>query len=242
MSLKNNTATAATFEAADGLEEVAADSLVSSTVVADPAPAPAVTAVATTTTRALSAPTAASVISKNVISDLKDAFRVEFDSLPNIGASQGTFNLKADDTDLGTELKLQLLSYQSSWTASPNDLKADSELVKYSEDGVTSKDGVNLAEHIEDLKAQGYSKAKVAHRVVLVGELLESKIPCESIGELVMVDLPDSGRRAFNSYTLQASYAVAKGRKTLEEAAVLTLKTTIEKTKSGEKYTKVAIS
>ena len=240
MSLKNNTATAATFEAEDGLEEVAADSLVSSTVVADPAPV--VTAVATTTTRALSAPTAASVISKNVISDLKDAFRVEFDSLPNIGASQGTFNLKADDTDLGTELKLQLLSYQSSWTASPNDLKADSELVKYSEDGVTSKDGVNLAEHIEDLKAQGYSKAKIAHRVVLVGELLESKIPCESIGELVMVDLPDSGRRAFNSYTLQASYAVAKGRKTLEEAAVLTLKTTIEKTKSGEKYTKVAIS
>ena len=247
MALKNSTATAspaAAFESEDGLDDTAQ---VNNTPTTENTTSMNTTSMNTTEvaiarTSALANPTASSVIKSNVISGLQDAFRVEFDSLPGIGASQGTFSLKTDDADLGTELKLQLLSYQSSWTASPNDLKADSELVKYSDDGITSKDGVNLLAHIEDLKSQGYSKAKINHRVVLVGELLSSAKDTDTVGELVMIDLPDSGRRAFNTFCLQVSYAVAKGRKTAEEAAVLTLKTTVEKTKSGEKYTKVAIS
>ena len=242
MALKPNTATASTaaaFESEDGLDDTAE---VNNTTENTATMNTTTTEVAIARTNALANPSATSVMSANVISGLKDAFRVEFDSLPAIGASQGTFNLKADDTDLGAEVKIQLMSYQSSWVASPNDTKGDGELVKDSDDGITSRDGINLLAHVEDLKAQGYSKAKIAHRVVLVGELLESKIPCDNVGELVMVDLPDSGRRAFNSYTLQASYAVAKGRKSAEDAAILTLKAVPEKTKSGEKYTKVAIS
>ena len=198
------------------------------------------TALATKGSRAVA--TASAVMKQNVISGLQDAFRVEYDSLPSIGASQGTFSIKSDDTDIGPEIKIQLLSYQDSYTCGPNDTKADVELVKYSDDGITSRDGVDLRKHLNDLLEQGYTKAKIAHRVILVGELLETKNPCNNIGELVQIDLPDSGRRAFNSYTLQASYAVAKGRKTPEEATILTLKAVIEKSKAGEKYTKVAIS
>lgn len=247
MALKPNPATSTpAFETEDGLDNIdqVSDNATPTTTETPVNDTPTQTTEVATAPRtsALAMPTAASVMSANVISGLKDAFRVEFDSLPAIGASQGTFNLKSDDTDLGAEVKIQLMSYQSSWVASPNDTKADVELVKYSDDGKTSRDGVDLAAHVEDLKAQGYSKAKLAHRVVLVGELLESKIPCDNVGELVMIDLPDSGRRAFNSYTLQASYAVAKGRKSAEDAAILTLKAVPEKTKSGEKYTKVAIS
>lgn len=190
--------------------------------------------------RALS--TAKSVMKANVISGLKDAFRVEFDSLPAIGASNGAFQLKADDTEIGKVLRLQLVSYQESWVCSPSDTKADVELVKYSDDGVTSRDGINLLAHLEDLKAQGYSKAKIGHRNMLVGELLHADVENENIGNLVMIDLPDSGRRSFNTYTLQASYAVAKGRKTADDAAILTLTATPDKTKSGEKYTKIVIS
>lgn len=202
------------------------------------------TAVAVQTPRALAAPasTAAAVISQNVLAGMKDAFRVDYDSLPGIGASQGTFTLKADDEDIGNEIKLQLISYQASHVASPNDTKADIDLVKYSDDGITSRDGVNLAAHIEDLKAQGYKNAKIAHRVILVGELVAAAKETDKIGELVMIDLPDSGRRAFNTFTLQASYAVARGRKTPEEASLLTLKAVPEKTRNGDKYTKVAIS
>ena len=244
MALKNNSATTtANFEVEDGLDDTAQ---VNNTPTTENTTTMNTTttevAIARTSALANPNPTASAIMSANVISGLKDAFRVEFDSLPAIGASQGTFSLKADDTDLGSEVKIQLMSYQSSYTATPNDTKADVELVKYSDDGITSKDGVNLLKHIEDLKSQGYSKAKIAHRVVLVGELLESKIPCDNVGELIMVDLPDSGRRAFNTYTLQASYAVAKGRKSVEDASILTLKAVPEKTRTGEKFTKVTVS
>ena len=229
MALKNANTTAAAFESEEGLDEAATDTAATEAKPTTALAAPRSTALAT----------ANAVVKMNVISGYKDAFRVEFDSLPAIGASQGTFSLKADDTDIGSEISIQLLSYQDSWVGSPNDTKADVELVKYSDDGVTSRDGVNLAAHVEDLKAQGYSNAKIAHRVVLVGELLSTGKPCDKVGELVMIDLPDSGRRAFNTFVIQASYAVAKGRKTAEEAAVLKLKAIPEKTTRGDKYTKV---
>ena len=158
----NANATAATFETEEKDETMTQD-----TAPAAEQAAPATTALAAPRTSALA--TANSVVKINVISGLKDTFRVEFDSLPGIGASQGTFSLKADDTDIGAEVSIQLLSYQESWTVGPNDTKADVELVKYSDDGVTSRDGINLLAHLEDLKAQGYSKAKIAHRVILVG-------------------------------------------------------------------------
>ena len=77
---------------------------------------------------------------------------------------------------------------------------------------------------------------------MLVGELLATAKDCDKIGELVMIDLPDSGRRAFNTFVIQASYAVAKGRKTAEEAAILKLKAVPEKTARGDKYTKVTFA
>lgn len=192
-------------------------------------------------TSALARPTASAVMKVNVVSGMKDAFRVEYDSLPGIGAAPGSFVLKDGDIEIGAEITLQLMSYQESWVASPNDSKAPVELVRYSDDGKVDRDGNDLAAHVEDLKDQGYSKAKIGHRVILVGELIATEQPCDHIEQLVMVDLPDSGRRAFNSYTLQASYAVAKGRKTEEEAATLRLEVTTGKTKNGEKYPKVLI-
>lgn len=246
MALTKANATA-TFEAEDGLDDAAVGTTATETVTAETAvaapadqPASTTTALATAGQRALT--TASAVMKANVISGLQDAFRVEFDSLPAVGASLGTFVRKADETDLGNELKLQLISYQESWVASPNDTKADVELVKYADNAKTARDGTDLAAHVEDLKAQGYSKAKINHRVILVGELLEAPKDASMVGDLVMVDLPDSGRRSFNTFTLQASYAVAKGRKTAEEATILTLKAVNDKTKAGEKYTKVVIS
>ena len=247
MALNKANATAATFEAEDAALDQAVDTGTAETATAetataavDTSEAPKTTALAAAGTRALT--TASSVMKANIISSLQDAFRVEYDSLPAVGASLGTFVRKADETDLGPELKLQLLSYQESWVASPNDTKADVELVKYADNSKTARDGTDLAAHVEDLKAQGYGKAKINHRVILVGELLEAPKDDSMVGALIMVDLPDSGRRSFNTFTLQASYAVAKGRKSAEEATILTLKAVNDKTKSGEKYTKVVIS
>ena len=188
------------------------------------------------------APTAKSLVTTNILTGFKDAFRVEYDSLPGIGASQGSFAFKDNDSELGNEIQLQLLSHQESWACGPNDNKADKDLVKYADNPTTSRDGVNLQAHLEDLKEQGFSKAKIAHRCIIVGELLATKGDQGRIGELVQIDLPDSGRKSFNTYSLQASYAVAKGRKTVEESTVMKLTAVKDKTTTGDIYTKVVIS
>lgn len=237
MALRNNENTANTNAAFESEDETAATAAPAATE----APA-ATTAIATQTTRAVS--TAKAVVTQNVLSDKKDAFYVEFDSMPRLAAEQGSFTVKdSSEADIGPEIKMELMSYQESWVASPNDKKADVELVKYSDDGIDSKDGVNLQQHIADLKEQGYDKAKIAHRCIIVGELLSAgPAGADLVGKLVQVDLPETGRRSFNAYTLQASWAVGKGRKTAAEAAVLTLKAVKEKSRNNEVYTKIVIS
>lgn len=238
MALRNNENTANTNDAAFESEDET--TAVAATETATPEHAS--TAVAPQAPRAVA--TAKSVATQNVLSDKKDAFYVEFDSMPRIAAEQGSFTVKdSSEADLGPEIKIELMSYQESWVASPNDKKADVELVKYSDDGVTSKDGVDLQAHIADLKEQGYDKAKIAHRCIIVGELLSAGPGgADLTGNLVQIDLPETGRRSFNAYALQASWAVGKGRKTAAEAANLTLKAVKEKSRNNEVYTKIVIS
>jgi hypothetical protein len=241
MSLRNNTPTSATpaFEAdEDGvIEQAAQDAAVSE---------PTTSAVATQTPRAVATATATakSVVTQNVLSSKLNAFHVEWDSVPRISAEQGSFTTKGTtEEDLGAEVHIELMSYQYRWVASPNDKKADVELVKYSDDGITSNDGTDLKAHLEDLREQGYSKAKIAHRCIIVGELVKTAKGGEDILEqLIQVDLPESGRKSFEAYQLQASWAVAKGRKSVADTANLILKAVKDKTKSGEVYTKIVFS
>lgn len=243
MALRPTSAPAAApaFESED--ETTNAASAPAPTPAAAPAPtASTSTAVATQGTRAVA--TATAVMKQNVLSSMKDAFRVEFDSLPRILASQGSFQFKDTDEDLGDQVQIQLMSYQDSWTCGPNDTKADGELVKYADNPTTAQDGTDLKEHLDFLRREGWSKAAIAHRCVIVGEFISStgKVASDRTGELVQMDLPESGRRSFNTYQLQASYAVAKGRKTAEEAALLTVKAVKEKSKTGEIYTKTVFA
>lgn len=236
MSLKQAN-TAATFESEgeDGLKP---------TPTADAAAAETATtsvAVATPKTSAL-AVTAKAVESASVLQPLENALVVEFDSLPRIAASNGKFTAKEGGAVLGEVLTLQLLSYQYTWCCSPSDADADMELVKYGDNATTAHDGTNFAEHLASLKAQNFDKAKLAHRVTLVGELLsvsgKAGVGEELVGNLVQIDLPDTGRKSFGSHTLQASFAVGKGRKTVDE--VQQLKLTAEVTKIGKiEFTKV---
>lgn len=235
MALRNNTNATANFEAEDVEQEV-------ENVKQEVAAAATTTAVATQNIRAVT--TASAVVAQNVLSTLKDQFRVEYDSLPRISAEQGSFVFKDDsELEVGGEIRLQLISYQDNWVASPNDTKADIDLVKWSDDGITSRDGINMRDHVADLISQGYNRAKLVHRCIIVGELVAAGKAGEArVGELVQLDLPESGRRSFNTYQLQASYAVAKGRKSLEDAALLSLKAVKEKSKAGESYTKIVVS
>ena len=180
---------------------------------------------------------------KNVLLDNKDLFRIDWDSLPRISAEQGEFLFK-DDTneELGPNIELKLVSYQDNYVASPGDNKAPIDLVKWSPDGITAQDGTDMKAHIEFLKEEGYSKARISHRQVTVCELLTvgGKVH-ERSEDLVQLDLPESGRRSFNTHNLQASYKVSKGSITEEQAAMMQLAAVKMKTKAGESYTKISI-
>lgn len=235
MGLKKTETSTATFEAEgeDGLDSVGH--------VGEPTTATTSVAVATPKTSAL-AVTAKAVASASVLKPLENALVVEFDSLPRIAAAQGAFALKEGDVGLGAEITMQLLSYQYTWCASPGDTDADIEFVKYGDNATTAADGTNFAEHVASLKEQGFDKAKLQHRVTLVGELLTAGGKAGAadgvINNLVQIDLPDSGRKSFGSHMLQASFAVGKGRKSVEQ--VQNIKLSAVAVKDGNKaFTKV---
>lgn len=202
------------------------------------------TQVAVQAARPVAKPTAKSIVTQNVLSGSKDAFHIEWDSVPRISAEQGAFILKDDSgAELGETLVMELTSYQDRWVASPGDIDADIELVRWSDDGIESPDGTNLKEHVRDLIAQGWPKAKIAHRCVVVGELVSTAKGGDTLLEqLVQIDLPESGRKSFAAYQLQASWAVGKGRKTVEQARMLNLKAVKDKTKDGKSFTKIVFS
>lgn len=147
-----------------------------------------------------------------------------------------------DGPDMGSEITMELISWQDAWTVGPNDTNADKELVKYADNPVTAGDGTNLDKHLQDLKDQGYSKAKKAHRRILVGELVSTKGDQSKAGTLIQINLPDTGRIAFDDYQMQGSFAVKKGRKTAEEVLKLKLEAIKAKTPKGEIYTRVGVS
>lgn len=198
-------------------------------------------------TRALTNPNpnamkARDMMNKGSLSALKDSFHVEWNSVERILAAQGQFKFKDNDHKLGEDIEMVLLSYQDRWVCSPNDDKAPVELVKYSDDGKFATDGTDLNEHLLALKAENWTKAKIDKRMVIVGELVKETGKTESgrLNSLVQIDLPPTGAGAFNTYILQAAFAVGKGKKTFEEAQHMKLKAvTVSK---PYEYTKITFS
>lgn len=234
MSLNQpKTNTAAAFESED--EVIAATS-----TVATPA---AKAAAASATQVALKAVGAVAVQSQNVISDLKDAFPLEWDSLPRVLATNGSFFFKDDERNaIGDEIVLSLITYQDQWVVSPNDRKADTDLLKFADNETTAKDGTDLKQHLAELKELGWEKAAITKRLIVAGEMLKANKDDSRVGQLVLIDLPPTGVASFKSYTLQASYAVAKGRKTAEDAKTVTLKAVVDTNKAKETFTKIVFS
>lgn len=212
------------------------------------APRPLSTALAETLQKA-GVLTAGQIRDSSLIEQLKNAIRVEWDSLPTIGANNtAKFVIKGDsEVKLGETIEIVLMSFQDLWVASPGDTEADNALVKYSHDGITSNedaDGevVNMKEYLDRLKVD-YPKAHIGHRVILVGELAaaEGGDATEHIGKLFQISLPDSGRRAFETYKLQSSYALGKGK--AQPAEVLRMRLKAKEAKNGKNtYAKVEIT
>ena len=194
-------------------------------IVADaPAPAPKTTALAAASSRAVAIPG-----NIHVLDSLKNALPVEFNTLAQVQPTQGQFMDKDKDESLGAEICIELLSFQDNYVATPNADEADVALVKFSDDGVTSKDGVNLQAHLEELRAMGYGNAKITKRVVLVGALLARAKGSDLIDELVQIDLAPSSKGLFDRYMANAAWKIKSGKLDPEVAKRIDLSARVAK-------------
>lgn len=178
-------------------------------------------------------------VNMHVIAQLKDALPVDFNTLAQIQANQGKFRDKETEKNLGETIELELLSWQDSWVCSPNDTKAPKELVKYSDDGKTAKDGTDMLEHLANLKAEGYQKAKLAQRCVIVGALLAAEKDQSLVGTLIQIDMSPQSRSMFMRYNVNTAYQLKIGKLDEETCKTLVLTATAAKGPDNTDYTKI---
>lgn len=201
-----------------------------------PQPAPQSTAVATVAPRAVAVARAP----VSPFAELQNAYTVDYNTLDALMVSNGSFLMKEDAQDLGNAITMQLMSYQKSFVVSPGD---DSEqakkLVKYSDDGAYTKDGLNINDYLQELKSAGYSKAYKSERVVLVGALADpGKLPALQ-DRLVQLDLAPTSKTLYDRYTIQAAFDIGRGKTTLEKSRNLRMTAKVTKNANNKIYTLV---
>lgn len=176
----------------------------------------------------------------NAIKNMKNAYTVQYDSLAQILAAQGTFSERESDTNMGSKLVFELMSYQEQFVVSPNDDKAPKELVRYSADGVTCSDGTDVKEHLRHLKDElNYQNARINQRYILVGALVSAERSKDFDGQLMQIDLSPKSRGQFDRYLIQSAYDIGKGKFTADEAKVLEMTAEVATNGANQKYTLV---
>lgn len=201
MALKKNPQ--AQFESDDGLDndvavaEAPAEQAAVSEVAVEAA-APAQTSVAIPRKTGVSLSSGPLV---PALSELKEAFRVDWDTFKRLVAGLGSID-DEDENTLGEWVEMHLFSWQYNWEVVPG--SQDEEAKKhlgYSSDGVTiDATGISVNEHLQHLHSIGYDKASVKQKLVLVGSLLASDKPSDLVGETVQLSLAPQSRKTFERY------------------------------------------
>lgn len=185
--------------------------------------ASATAAPAAETVTAVAVKPAASLTTSNatvdVLAAFKNALRVDYNTLSQIKLTNGNFVERETNLNLGDTVVFELLSFQDSYTVTPNQDKAPVETLKFSDDGVTCSDGTPVVQHIADLKEQGYDKAGVKHRCVVVGALQSASKSDKFNDSLVQFDLSPETRVLFERYRATTAYLVRTGKVQADKAA-----------------------
>lgn len=242
MALKRNPAASfedtadTTVAEASPAAEVAAETSAPATPEAKVA---ATTAIAKAQAGALAAP--AQRIAP-VLTDLKDAVRVDWDTLERLVAGTGTID-NGDGKSVGTWIKLTLMSFQDTYEVVPGDQSDEAKkLVRYSEDGVHLREsGTTVAQYLDELREQGYDKAALKHKNILVGILDETEKDSDLVGEVIQISLSPQSRKTFERYRLTRTAKVNMGRATAEGSEAI--KITAEGKQFGKnKFTQLTVT
>jgi hypothetical protein len=175
----------------------------------------------------------------NPLEPLKDAFHVEWDTLRSLKLTNGNMVDQQTGKALGDEFGLELLSYQDQYVISPGvDGEAGKELVRYSDDGVTTSKGDDCAEYLDNLKKSGYPLAKSEKRLVICGSLFslpeKGAKACPDLKDcLVQISLPKTSKATFDRYMMDQAFKIAKGF--IEPTGAERIKINCEPVSKGDK-------
>lgn len=160
----------------------------------------------------------------NVLENLKDSLKVDYNTLPNLQINQGNYLVRESKKTIGDVVDFELLSYQDQWVISPGaDGDETSEFVRYSSDGVTTSMGEDCNAYVAQLHAADYPNAAMKQRCVLVLNLLSvsKKGNDDLLDTLYQIDLPPTSKSKFDAYRAQASFHVARGKRTAAQAVMI---------------------
>lgn len=171
------------------------------------------------------------------LQELKNALTVEFNTLSALILSNGNLLLRESKKPVGDTIQLELMSYQDSYIVAPNNEKAPVSVVRFSDDGIMCKDGVtSVKEHLQWLHTNGYPKAALKSRVIIVGAVEKCAKNAELIGTLVQIDLSPASRAQWLRYEANALYKFQKGLVTKEALRHITVQAEIA-TSGSNTYT-----
>ena len=183
----------------------------------------------------------ATKVDPRVMDQYKDAMKVEYNTLNQVIATNGNFVDRETKTVLGDTVVFTLLSFQDSFVVSPNDDNAADNIVRYSDDGITCSDGTDVKAHLAFLKENGFPKASLKQRAVVVAAI-ESAVKTDKFnGQLVQFDLSPSSRTMWKRYTANVAYALSIGTTTAEKASRVKAETVIQQSGTNT-FTQVQFS
>lgn len=224
-------------------ETDAADSTATVAQAAAAASPAETTAAASTQTAVATKQASALAVSKSVdlrvMEVFKDALPVDYNTLSQMTAQQGSFLDRETKTVLGDKIVFELLSYQDSFVVSPEDEDAPDDMVRYSGDGVVCSDGTMVQAHLEFLKANGFPKARLKQRVVLVGAVESAAKSDKFNGQLVQFDLSPASRTQWVRFTANVAYGLKIGKFKPEQVNRISAETTLAQGKGNDTYTLV---
>jgi hypothetical protein len=134
------------------------------------------------------------------LEDLKNALPpMEFGTLPRIKANQGCLE-HDDDGDIGKSITIEVISFNDRYVVSPNQNGADASFCRYSYDNAVLNDGseMSVAEHIQELKDEGFTKACSKRYVDLIAVLVDAENDCDDIGQMVQLQLSPESVKQFD--------------------------------------------
>lgn len=234
MSLLKTAESNATFESDDVVTSTKTSAESATAMVAAPTSAPAVAATQSPAAVALAQ-------ARDAFDQFRNALPVEYNTLDQIIASNGNFVERETKTVLGDTVHFDLLSFQDSFVVSPEDDNAPGEIVRYSNDGVVCSDGSDVKEHLDWLHQNGYPKARLKQRVVVVGAVTSAAKTDKFNGQLVQFDLSPASRTLWQRFAISAAYGLTTGRVTAAQVSKVKAEALL-KSRGNDTYTVASFS